>query len=161
MSGYPPRYETLRRLAEIIRERCIKTTDSGEVQVKVYDKIGKEWVPRFLRRHSELASVRPRSIDAARVKDTSPERLQRWFDDLKKMLAEFNVNPENIYNMDESGFAICEKEAERCIINANIRQKFQAKPGRQEWVTVMKCICADGSIIPPLVIFKAKNLSTQ
>src|SRR5271170_2911375 len=63
--------------------------------------------------------------------------------------------------MDESGFAIGEKEAGRCIINANIRQKFQAKPGRQEWVTVVECICADGSIIPPLVIFKAKNLSRQ
>src|SRR5271170_7723293 len=161
MSGYPPRYETLRRLAEIIRDRRIKTTDGGEVPVKVYDRIGKEWVPSFLRRHSELASVRPRSIDAARVKDTSPERLQCWFDDLKKVLAEFNVKPENIYNIDESGFAIGEKEAGRCIINANIRQKFQAKPGRQEWVTVVECICADGSIIPPLVIFKAKNLSRQ
>ena len=59
MSGYPPRYETLRRLAEIIRDRRIKTTDGGEVPVKVYDRIGKEWVPSFLRRHSELASVRP------------------------------------------------------------------------------------------------------
>ena len=63
--------------------------------------------------------------------------------------------------MDESGFAIGEKEAARCIINANIRQQFQAKPGRQEWVTVVECICANGSVIPSLVIFKAKNVSKQ
>lgn len=31
MSGYAPRYETLRRLAEIIRERRIKTIECGEV----------------------------------------------------------------------------------------------------------------------------------
>ena len=160
ISGYPPRYETLRRLAEIIRDRRIKTSD-GEVPLKVYDKIGKEWVPRFLRRHSELASIYPRSIDAVRIKDCSPEWLQRWFDDLKKVLAEFNIKPENIYNMDESGFAIGEKEPGRCIINANIRQQFQAKPGRQEWVTVVECICADRSVVPPLVIFKAKNVSKQ
>ena len=63
--------------------------------------------------------------------------------------------------MDESGLAICEKEAGRCIINASIRQQFQAKPGRQEWVTVVECICADGSVVPPLVIFKAENLSRE
>lgn len=160
ISGYPPRYETLRRLAEIIRERRVKNS-ANEVQVKVYDKIGREWVQRFLRRHSELASVRLRSIDVVRIKDTSPERLQKWFDDLKKVLTEFNIKPENIYNMDESGFSIGEKEAGRCIINSNIRQQFQAKPGRQEWVTVVECVCADGSVISPLVIFKAENLSTQ
>ena len=69
-----------------------------------------------------LANVRPRSIDAARIKDPSPERLQRWFDDLEKMLTEFNIKPENMYNMDESGFAIGEKEAGRCIINVQVRQ---------------------------------------
>ena len=159
-SGYAPRYETLRQLAEIIRERRVKT-NSGEIPVKVYDPIGKEWVPRFIQRHPELASIRLRSVDASRIKAASPERLQRWFDDLKKVLAEFNIKPENIYNMDESGFAIGEKEAGKVIINAHIRQKFQAKVGRQEWVTVVECICADGNHIPPLVIFKAENLSTQ
>lgn len=160
ISGYAPRYDTLRRLAEIIRERRVKT-GANEVPVTVHDKIGQDWVSRFIQRHPELAGVRLRSIDAARVKAASPERLQCWFDDLKKVLAEFNIKPENIYNMDESGFAIGEKEAGRVIINANIRQKFQAKPGRQEWVTVVECVCADGSHVPPLVIFKAENLSTQ
>jgi hypothetical protein len=150
-------------LAEIIRERRVKKADGNdaEVPVIVYDKIGKDWVARFLRRHPELASVRPRSMDAVRIKDTSPERLQQWFNDLEKVVAEFNIKPENFYNMDESGFAIGEKEAARCIINAKIRQQFQAKPGRQEWVSVVECICADGTGIPPLVIFKAQKLSTQ
>jgi len=42
-------------------------------------------------------------IDAVRVKDTSPEHLKRWCDDLEKVLAEFNIKVENIYNIDESG----------------------------------------------------------
>ena len=158
-SGYLPRYSTLQRLAEIIRERRVKET--GEVQTRVYDKIGEQWVRRFLARHPELASVRPRSIDAARVKDCTPERLRRWFDDLEKVIKEYNIKPKNIYNMDESGFAIGETEPARCIINTQIRQRFQAKPGRQEWVSVAECVCADGTVIPPLVIFKAENLSTE
>ena len=73
ITGYPPRYEILRRLAEILRERCFKEND---VSLMIYDEIGQQWVQRFLRRHPKLASVRPRSIDAVRIKDTSPERLQ-------------------------------------------------------------------------------------
>ena len=161
ISGYPPRYATLRQLAEIIRKQRVKSSENSKIQATVYNEIGEQWVGRFLGRHPELASVRPRSIDAVRVKDTSPERLQHWFNDLEKVLAEFNIKSENIYNMDESGFAIGEKEAGRCIINAHVRQQFQAKPGRQEWVTVVECVCTDGSIVPPLVIFKAEKLSTQ
>ena len=131
------------------------------MQLVQYDAIGKQWVKRFIRRHPELASVRPRSIDAPRVKCTSPERLKRWFDDLKKVVVEYNIKPENMYNMDETGFAIGEKEAGRCIINVQIRQHFQAKPGRQEWVSVVQCVCADGSVVSPLVIFRAENLSRQ
>ena len=161
ISGFPPRYATLQQLAEIIRNRRVKEAGDGEVQVTVFNKIGEQWVRRFIARHSELSSIRPRSIDVSRLKDPSPERLQRWFDDLEKVLVEFNIKPKNMYNMDESGFAIGEKEAGRCIINAEVRQQFQAKPGRQEWVTVVECICADTSVVPPLVIFKAQNLSTE
>jgi hypothetical protein len=47
------------------------------------------------------------------------------------------------------------------LVRTDIRQKFQAKPGRQEWVTVVEYICADGRLVPPLVIFKAETLSKQ
>jgi hypothetical protein len=161
VTGYPPRYDTLREMAEEIRKRRVKNINENGLELVRYDDIGKQWVARFLSRHSELASIRPRSIDAIRVKDTSPEWLQCWFEDLEKVVAEYNIKPENMYNMDESGFAIGEKEAGRCIINAQVRQKFQAKPGRQEWVSVVECVCADGSVIPPLVIFRAEKLSRQ
>ena len=63
--------------------------------------------------------------------------------------------------MDESGFAIGEIEASKCIIDTCIRQRLQAKPGQQEWITTIECICVDRTSIPPLVIFKAENLKYQ
>src|SRR5436190_20874227 len=62
--------------------------------------------------------------------------------------------------MDESGFSIGTIKAGRVIINASIRSKLQAQPGWQEWVTVVECICVDGTMISPLVIFKGETLST-
>ena len=87
--------------------------------------------------------------------------MQQYFDDLKKVIVEYNILPENEYNMDESGYAIGEIEATKCIINANIRQQFQSKPGRQEWVTSVECICADGTALLPLIIFKGEKVSAR
>ena len=77
------------------------------------------------------------------------------------MIGEYKIVPENMYNRDESGFSIGEIQPGKCIINAQIRQQFQTKPGRQEWVTSVECICADGTALPPLIIFKAENLSRE
>ena len=41
-----------------------------------------------------------------------------------------------IHNMDESGFSIGVIKAGRVIVNTKIGQKYQAQPGRQEWVTL-------------------------
>lgn len=161
ISGYPARHSTLKEMAEEVRKRRVKQINEDGIQLVQYPDIGKDWVPRFLRRHSELASVTLRSIETARLKAPTYKRLQQYFADLEKVIVDYKILPENKYNMDESGYAIGEIEATKCIINANIRQQFQSKPGRQEWVTSVECICADGMALPPLIIFKGTKLSTR
>ena len=159
--GYAPRYRTVRELAEIIRNRRVYGINNADIQLVNYDSIGKNWVARFLSRHPELDTARKKCIEAARIKDVSVERLTKWFEDLQRVIEEYGIELKDIYNLDESGFAMGDIEASQRIINATIRQSFQAKPGRQEWVTALECICADGSSLPPLIIFKGENLSRQ
>ena len=153
ITGYAPRHLTLREMAEEVRKRRVKQINDPSIQLVTYAPIGLQWIPRFLSRHLELASVMTRRIDAPRIKDASPEGLRKWFEELDRVMEEFGIEWWNVYNMDESGFAIGDVEATKRVINANIRQQFQAKPGRQEWVTSVECICADGTAIPPLIIF--------
>ena len=80
--------------------------------------------------YPQLKNARMKLIEAVRVKDISVERLTRWFDDWEHMITKYRIQLENIYNIDESGFAIGDIEALQHIINATIHQKFQAKPGR-------------------------------
>ena len=63
--------------------------------------------------------------------------------------------------MDETGFAVGSVQAGRVLIDSRVRAQFQAQPGRQEWITVIECICVDGTVIPPLVIFKGANISAD
>ena len=80
---------------------------------------------------------------------------------LHQVIQDYNITSENIYNTDESGFAIGTIEASHVIINMDVRQQFQAHLGCQEWVTCMEYVCADGTALPPLVIFKGENLVNQ
>lgn len=60
--------------------------------------------------------------------------------------------------MDETGFSIGTMDSTRVIVDTTLRTKFQAHSGRQEWVSVVECICADKTAIEPLVIFKGQNV---
>ena len=161
ITGYPPRHDTLWSMAETIRKRRIPLLTNGTPNLFEYQLLGKDWMKLFLKRHTELKTRIGRAIDAARVKDTSKEALMIWFNAFQQTIQEKEILPENTYNFDESGFSIGKIEASRVIINSRIRQKYQAQPGRQEWVSVIECIGADGTSIPPLVIFKGENLSQQ
>jgi hypothetical protein len=48
-----------------------------------------------------------------------------WFNDLQRVIDEYKIGQENIYNMDESGFSIGEIEASKCIINVEIVRSFK------------------------------------
>ena len=37
------------------------------------------------------------------------------------------------------------------------KQAYKAEPGHTEWVTVVECICRDGSAIHLLIIFKGET----
>ena len=67
--------------------------------------------------HPQLESARKKCIEAARIKDVSVERLTKWFEDLQQIIDKHNIDLENIYNIDESGFAIGDVEASQRIIN--------------------------------------------
>ena len=56
------------------------------------------------------------------------------------------------------GFAVRESQASYVVVDSSLHWKYQAEPGRQEWITVIEYICADGSVISLMVIFKGKNL---
>jgi DDE superfamily endonuclease len=56
------------------------------------------------------------------------------------------------------GFAVGSEQASYVVVDSTLRQKYQATPGHQEWVIVVKCICKDGGVIPPLVTFKGETI---
>src|SRR5438309_1672801 len=90
-TGYAPRHATLHEMAEYLRSRCIISDPAIIIELDPLQRIEDSWMRRFLSRHPELASVRTRSIEAARVKDTSHEQLSQWFNDINDAILKYNI----------------------------------------------------------------------
>jgi hypothetical protein len=157
--GYPPKPDHVKEIAKSLRMRRIVGMNNPSITYVQYHKIGKHWVPRFLARHPELASIMPEQIEAARVKESEFEVFQKWFINVKSIIDKHKIQPHNIYNMDETGFSIGSIKAMCVIIDKTKNIWYSAYPGRQEWVSVIECINMDGTVLPPFIIFKGKTLT--
>jgi hypothetical protein len=78
-SGHPLTHGRVREMAEWIRNRRILGINEPAIQYIIHEPFGKEWVQRFLQRHPHPQSVMGQSIELARVKDSSPEVIENWF----------------------------------------------------------------------------------
>jgi hypothetical protein len=81
--------------------------------------IGDSWVQHFFNRHPELETQIGRTIEAARLKEVS-----------KAAIKKYNIESENMYNMDETGFAFGFIQAAQVVINKSLKTNRQACPGR-------------------------------
>jgi DDE superfamily endonuclease/Tc5 transposase DNA-binding domain len=164
-TGHPARHCFIKEIAEEIRR---ERHAHSAIPVS-YPDLGNAWVPQFLSRHPSLQTTLARAIESARIKDVSSEAILNFFAIFSALLEEHQIPHENVYNMDETGIPLCyfinkricdwRKSNQLCC--CRFHPSLEAQPGRQEWVTVIECICANGSSIPPMIIFKGKSLMTS
>jgi len=145
--GAPLRPETVRRMAAILRlERGKK------------NPIGKNWIQSFISRHQCLRTCFSRRYHYQRAQCEDPKLLNEWFNRVRATIEKYNIELDDIYNFDESGYVL------GLIITAKVVTRRDRKgrppmlqPGNREWVTTIESANALGWSLPPLIIFSAKN----
>src|SRR4051794_36298912 len=89
--GLPPTRQTLANLAK----------DITGVEP------GKSWPSRWLKKHSdELIYRYSTGLDIDRQRADSASRYEKYFANLRAIIEKYNLQPDQIYNMDEKGFMI-------------------------------------------------------
>lgn len=69
-----------------------------------------------------------------------------------------NVKPKNVFGMDESGFRRLNLAAQVVVGRKGKKNQYRVGTANKENVTVLVTICADGSCLPPSIIYKGNNL---
>ncbi len=104
-------------------------------------------------------------LAAARKKVDSVDEYRLWFDLVAKKTAQYEVQPHNVYSMDEKGFLIGMLSKVKRIFT---KQAYESKrllgnvqDGNREWITAIATICADGTALAPALIYKAVSGDIQ
>ena len=128
--------------------------------------ISESWVTRFINRHSiHLISQYSTGMDAKRHNADSYIKYKLYFDLLERKITKYNIKSGNTYNMDEKGFLIGVTSRTKHVFSRRMWEKKEVtatlQDGNRAWITVLACICGDGSALPPGIIFESKNSTIQ
>lgn len=123
-------------------------------------KLSKQWPTRFIARHGLRSCFVP-AMDANRAHNHDPAIIHQWIGLLGSLTKKHNIPIERQYNMDEKGILLGQGRATRVIVSvrgSKQRSKaFTQQLGTRELVTAIECICGDGSVLDPLIIYKAAH----
>jgi hypothetical protein len=149
--GRPPRHAYVQSMANHI----LATRGT----VDPLPRIGQNWVYRLVKRHPELKSRFSRRYDYSRAKNEDPKIIGKWFSTVSTALKEYGFLPEDIYNFDETGFAMGLIATTRVITSSDYYGRAKLlQPGNKAWVTAIEAITATGDCLPPYIIFKGVRL---
>ncbi|KAF6199365.1 hypothetical protein GE061_007391 [Apolygus lucorum] len=115
---------------------------------------GDDFYQGFSRRHN-LSLQKPQAVEVKRKKAVDPFIMDQYFNFLKTITD--GLPPSQIYNVDETSFCSDPQRAKVVGEKNTPSHRATSGPGREN-TTVLIGGSAAGEKLPPLVIFKGKNI---
>ena len=126
----------------LVEEMAFRIADIQDVRIY---RIGIHWYDRFVVRHSsKIESSLSVTLERFRHNATKPAVIINFFDQIKEIVALYNIKPWNFYNMDEKPFII--GLGGRYIIchKRGLLRATQTTCGGRESITVLEAGSASG-----------------
>jgi hypothetical protein len=111
LRGAAPRQATVREMANIL----LAARGSHPPPT-----VSKNWPTAFIKRLEELRSRYSRKYDYKRALNEDPKALRAWFATVQRIVDENGIQPEDIYNFDETGFAMGLVSTQKVVTRAEI-----------------------------------------
>lgn len=148
--GYPIDTTTLRFLVKDFLDR------RGKEVKRFKDNLpGRDFVESFLKRHKDQLAVRMcQNIKRSRA-GVTPETINNYFDELTNELKDVPLS--NIVNYDETNLSD-DPGKRKVIIRRGTKYPERIINSSKASTSVMFAAAADGTILPPYVVYKAMHL---
>jgi hypothetical protein len=100
---------------------------------RVDQQIGENWVYRLIQRRSELKSRFSRRYNYERAKCEDQKIIQEYFNRIQEAILQYDILPKDIFNFDETGFAIGLCATAKVIIESDQYCRLKLlQPGNRE-----------------------------
>jgi hypothetical protein len=147
--GAAPRPRTVREAADLLLKARGSTPPIT---------VGEKWVENFVKRHPDLSTRFSRSYDYRRAQCEDEKAISTWFNFVKATIEKYGILGDDIYNFDETGFALGLTATAKVITRRTYGRRAVLQPRNREWVTSIEAISTGGWVLPLYVIFKGKVL---
>lgn len=126
---------------------------------------GRDWASRFRARHADrISGSRANALDPTRAQAFNEASATAHFKSWDDVRTRYEIPVENIYNMDEKGIQLGggRKNSQRKYLFAKTdSEKYRAKSGDLELVTIVEATCADGTdAVPPSFVTKPGSVGS-
>lgn len=114
---------------------------------------GEEWFCSFMKRNSELSIRAAQTTSLHRATSFNRTNVNMFYDNLQVVLDRYHFEPQNIYNVDETGVTTVQKP-NRVVARRGTRQVGALTSAeRGALVTLAFAVNALGNVIPPFFVF--------
>lgn len=119
-------------------------------------QLGDRWVYRFLTRLPPAYKIqKQKTTDSKRHLAEDPNITQAWFDRLEIAFEKNKIIPRNYWNFDESRF---QGGDQKVVTKYPETIRNVPSSSSREFVSVIEGMSAEGSAIPPFLIFTGKAI---
>lgn len=123
---------------------------------------GKGWIAGFRKRHPQLTLRSPEPTSSARASGFNKVAVKKFFDILIEERANHNYPAHRIFNVDETGLTTVQSKSSRVLSLRGRRQVgFLTSAERGVLCSLVMCISAGGSYIPPFIIFPRHRMKAE
>lgn len=139
--------EVLQLIGRYVNENKIETPFKNGIP-------GNDYFIRF-KRDFKLSQKKPQCVEVARKRSMDPFIIYDYFNLLKENIE--NVPASQIFNIDETSFCLDPSRVKVVGEKGKAAHRTTSGPGREN-ITVLLGGNAAGEKLPPLVVFKGKNI---
>ena len=114
------------------------------------------WLTKYIRNElMDFHFITTKPIAQQRTKAQQEPSIIKWFEKYTELVLQRGINPESIWNMDETGFRVGIPGGERVMVPRAVKQLYTPSPENRISITIIEAVSAAGQKIAPVLVHRS------
>ena len=128
---------------------------------KEHKLAGKDWALAYIKRRSELSLRTPEATSLSRAVGFNRVQVNKFFSLLQDQMKKHAYSAQQVFNVDESGITTVQRPT-KIIAETGTKQVGKLVSSEKGMTTTVVCAMSpSGNYVPPMILFRRKNMNDR